>query len=454
MALNNESIASDLAPFLSARRWLVAYSGGVDSHVLLHLLATLPQHPPIEAIHINHQLQPQAAQWADHCRQQAAALHIPMHCVDIDVEQRLGQSLEASARDARYRAFDGVLESGDVLMQGHHRDDQIETLMLRLLRGGGSKGLSAIPQQRAIAKAQLFRPLLSITRHAIEDYARSHQLQWVEDPSNNSNDFDRNYLRNEVLPLLAKRWPNYRNTLARTVRLSEESSQLDQELALIDSQALQLDKQQQSIAIDSLENLSALRQKNVLRFLFAAWQFPLPSAAQLDTLISQVMFAKDDANPKVEWHGVQVRRFKNRLYIMQPLVDFDSQQTFLWPLENDLFIEGIGELAIKPGNGPGLDLDKLDKRVLTVRFRQGGERCQPAGRAASQALKKLFQEYEVKPWLRDRTPLLYCGEQLVAVADLWVNQEWFAGQGNTATVNFRHSLLKTARVCTANNDQL
>lgn len=429
MAFASESITSCLTPFLSARRWVVAYSGGVDSHVLLHLLAKLPQHPPIHAIHINHQLQPQASDWVEHCQQQAAALDIPFTCIDIEVDKHSGQGLEAQARDARYYAFEELLEAGDVLMQGHHRDDQVETFMLRLLRGSGSKGLSAIPQQRTIADAQLFRPLLSMRKRDIEAYARSHRLQWVEDPSNQANDFDRNYLRNKVLPLLEVRWPNYRSTLARAAQFSEQSHQLNQELASIDAESLQLDEQQHAVAIENLQTLSIPRQRNVLRFLFSSWQFSLPNAAQLEAIICQLMPAKGDAIPKVEWFGAEVRRFKNQLYIMRPLVDFDSQQVFPWLIENDLVIDGVGTLCARPGKGPGLDSSKLANKPLTVRFRQGGERCQPAGRSNSQTLKKLLQEYDVKPWLRDRIPLIYCGDMMVAVGDLWVNQEWFADSG-------------------------
>lgn len=432
--LTGESIASNLEPFLNAKRWFVAYSGGVDSHVLLHLLTNIPRHPPIEAIHINHQLQPRAEQWAEHCQQQTTALNIPIHCIEVEVDRNGGQSLEANARDARYHAFEKSLDLGDILMQGHHRDDQIETLMLRLLRGSGSKGLSSIPQQREIADAQLFRPLLTITRSAIENYAHTHGLQWVEDPSNQANDFDRNYLRNEVLPLLANRWPNYRTTLARTAQLSEESHQLNQQLARIDSQSLQLDKQQHAIAIQSLDTFSIPRQKNVLRFLFAEWHFSLPSAAQLQAIVNELMAAKEDAAPMVEWSNVQVRRFKNQLYIMESLADFNGQQTLPWLIDNDLTIEGVGTLSAQPTDNQGLSLSKLADQPLTVRFRQGGERCQPAGRSASQTLKKLLQEYGVKPWLRDRMPLIYCGDDMVAVGDLWVNQGWFSEQGKTAVI--------------------
>jgi tRNA(Ile)-lysidine synthase len=428
--LNN--LHRQLAPFSNAPRWLVAYSGGVDSHVLLHLLTKIPAHPPIVALHINHQLQHQSSQWAGHCQQQAGTLGIPLSVVCVDVECQARESLEEKARQARYQVFESLLEPGDVLLLGHHRDDQVETLLMRLLRGSGSRGVAAMPYSRNLGHGQLLRPLLDVSRSTIAAYAIANHLQWIEDPSNQNSDFDRNFLRLEVLPKLAQRWPEYRQTLSRAAALSEESAQLNAELAELDFHALCLSPDALSIPLATLAELSVARQKNLLRYWLEWRGLPLPSAAQLQQLLDTVVNARPDAEPLLEWPGTQIRRFKGDLYAMRPLPKFDSAAIYAWDLSRPLMIDGAGILEAKTVLGSGLHLAALDQAKITVRFRRGGERCQPAGRSGgSQTLKKLLQEYEVPTWLRDRLPLVYCDDQLVMVANLWVCEGYQATSGQS-----------------------
>ena len=422
------SLPKQLFPYLDAPRWLVAYSGGVDSHVLLHYLSQYPDHPPIEAIYINHQLQDKAGQWAEHCQQQASLLNIPLHIKTVKVAA--SGNLEEQARLARYQAFESELKPGDILMMGHHQDDQVETLMLRLLRGSGSRGLAAIPSSRQLGQGQLARPLLDIPRRAIEHYAREHQLDWVEDPSNQSSDFDRNFLRLELFPALAERWPEYRQTLARAAALSEESNALNTELAQLDfERAVVMASRQSALSIAHLKTLGWARQKNLVRYWLSTTGFTLPSARQLDTLLDQALNAGQQAQPLITWGQVEVRRFNGLLYVMGQQAEFNGQQTYTWDLSAPLALEQGGALVPVPVQGKGIKRALLNSDDLTVRFRQGGERCQPAGRAHSQSLKKLLQEYELELWLRDRAPILYCGDEMVAVADLWVCNNWKAGPG-------------------------
>ncbi len=449
MALTTQTLSASLLPFLSANRWVVAYSGGVDSHVLLHLLCTLPEHPPILALHINHQLQADSPRWSEHCEQQAKKLSVLYQVVEVNIDRAGGESLEERARQERYRVFEKLIETGDVLMMGHHQDDQVETLLLRLLRGSGSRGLSAIPQQRAIGKGQLFRPLLNIPRSVIESYAEVHQLQWIEDPSNQQTTFDRNFLRQRLLPLLEERWPEYRQTLSRSAQLSQESSELNDELARLDFSRLCLSRQDLSppdlspldltqpdkgpasticISLGKVKELSEARLKNLLRYWLQARQLPPPSAMQMQCILQELIPARADAEPLVEWAGVQARRFKSRLYLMPTPPNFDANACYPWSINEAISMAGVGRLWAEATTGKGLAAEKVQGQVLTVRFRAGGERSQPAGRNGSQTLKKLFQEYDVEPWLRDRVPLIYCADQLIAVADLWVCEGWQAAE--------------------------
>ena len=434
ISLQPEQLLACLAPFRHVHRYVVAYSGGVDSHVLLHLMAQMAKLeqggdplPKIEAIHINHQLQPDSDQWAEHCLQQAAMLGIALtvYCVDVDGNKR--ESVEERARKARYRCFEQQLQARDLLLMAHHLDDQVETVFLRLLRGAGSRGMAAIPHYRQVGCAELFRPLLDIPRSAIEHYAKQQGLQWVDDPSNKNSDIDRNFLRLQLLPLLHQRWPQYRQTIARSALFSEESDRLNTELAELDFHSLGLSPISKSLPLPALDMLSVTRKKNLLRYWLASRALPLPSAAQLQVVLDEVVGAKQDADPVVQWAAdkgddtvqcsvVQIRRFRDELYAIERLPDFDGSAVYTWDVDRPLAIVGAGQLLATSQRGAGLNA----RENITVRFRTGKERCRPSTRAKSQTLKKLLQEYDVPTWLRDRVPLLYVGDTLAAVGDLWI----------------------------------
>jgi tRNA(Ile)-lysidine synthase len=318
------------------------------------------------------------------------------------------------------------MASDDVLMLGHHLDDQIETVFMRLLRGSGSRGIGSMPQTRSLGSGQLHRPLLTVSRSDIEEYARARDLAWIEDPSNRSSDFDRNFLRLKLLPLLEQRWPEYRSTLFRAAALSEESAVLNSELGAIDCRSLGLMPDSQSLSISALKGISRGRQKNLIRYWLEQRQLPLPSSAQLDIILDEVVGAVQDAVPLLEWSDragvhVQVRRFRDNLYVMKALDNFDSLRDYAWDLNSDLVIPGLGNLSVTRAAGAGIKASLINQGSgVVVRFRQGGERCRPCGRSGSQTLKKLLQEYHVETWKRDRTPLIYIDDKLAAVVGYWV----------------------------------
>lgn len=413
------SLTQSLEPYRHLRRWWIACSGGVDSLALVQALMTLTRSasgpwPALAVIHINHQLNPRAFTWASHVETLCAAWALPCTIKKIEISDIAVHGVEAAARIQRYAAFTETVAADELLLQAHHRDDQIETLMLRLLRGSGLSGLRAIPASRALGLATLLRPWLDHTRAEIVEYAQRQGLQWIEDDSNTDARYDRNFLRQRVLPLISERWPAYRDTLARVVTQSSEAEALVQEIVAVDWQTL--DDGDEGLVITGLQALSPLRQRQLLRFWLQRQRIPTPSRAQLEQIVA-MQAAATDAEPCVHWPGAEVRRFQGRLYAMAPLlpvgVDFDLP----WAPPAGLDLPpGYGCLSSVAAAGAGLRID----RSYRVRNRRGGERCHPTTRNHSQTLKKLLQEAGLAPWWRERVPLVFCGDELAAVGDLWV----------------------------------
>jgi tRNA(Ile)-lysidine synthase len=395
----------------------VAYSGGLDSHVLLHLLVQARQQYPqlnLHAVHIDHGLSPHSAAWRQHCQQVCQELDVDCHVEQLDRSKLTGPSLEASARQARYDIFAKLLSNGGTLLTAHHRDDQAETVLLRLLRGAGSQGLAAIPERRSLGKGELARPLLTFSRAQLQRYAQEHQLRWIEDDSNSRTDFDRNYLRHEVMPLLQTRWPAAPTALARAANHCRETAVLLQELAAQDWQQAQ-STVANTLSIAALTLLTPARQRNLLRFWLQQLDLPLPSERQLEQLRSDCLTQREDATPLMRWLGAEVRRFDGNLYAMPPLTIHDANVILPWlDLSKPLQLpSGLGQLTVAQLEAMGITL--IDNMSVSVRFRQGGERIALPGRQGAHALKKLFQEWRVAPWLRDRIPLIYVNDELAAV---------------------------------------
>ena len=403
-----------LSPWRNAPAWHIAFSGGLDSTVLLHLLANAKDLPPLSAIHIHHGLQAVADTWPMHCQSICDSLGVPLRIMRVHVQP--GASLERAARDARYQAFAEVTGAGEVLLTGQHRDDQAETLLFRLLRGAGVRGLAAMPAHRPLAAGHLVRPLLDVSRVELEAYAHEHQLQWIEDPSNADSRFSRNYLRHRVLPTLTERWPQAVSSLARTAEYLCEAQTLLDELARMD---LQVADQPSpfpwltlpSLALAPLRELSDARQRNALRH----WLAPLTRLPDSDHWASwySLRDAKGDAQPL--WHLAdgELHRCAERIWWVPAAWSEFSDATVSWPtLQNPLELPGNGRLVLV-GKGP--------EGPLEIRYRQGGEIIEVPGRGRRD-LKRLLNECGVPGFVRGRLPLLYRGQQLLAVptlAGLW-----------------------------------
>lgn len=383
----------------TAKRLIVAYSGGLDSSVLLHLIKRqeVLANKKILAIYINHGLSPQADAWQMHCQKTCETYGVKFIARRVVLERDNGESLEDQARNLRYQVFSDFIEAGDILVTAHHQNDQAETLLLQLCRGAAIKGLAAMPAQKPFAKGWHYRPLLTLTRADLEAYAQRNHLNWIDDESNNNTSFDRNYLRHEILPKLEKKWPAVIANLARSAELHAEAQTILNIQAAQDLIAIQSNID--SLNLIALATLTKIRQANVLRYWIERNSKPLPSSAVLEEILQQCFSTRLDAKVCIRWQDSEVRRYKSRLYIMSKLPAFDSKQIIPWSNQYAL---------------PELNLDKLQGN-LTLRFRVTGQRFHPHNRDKSQSLKKLMQEWNIPSWLRDRIPLLYLDETLIAV---------------------------------------
>ncbi|NNG13790.1 MAG: tRNA lysidine(34) synthetase TilS, partial [Gammaproteobacteria bacterium] len=385
-------------PNAHPKRFIVAYSGGLDSHCLLHLLSTCREQlaVSIEAVHVHHGLQADADRWAEHCQQVCQQLDVPLTMLHVTARAAKGESPEAAARTARYAALREVIKQGDVLLTAQHRDDQAETLLLQLFRGSGSRGQASMPRQRPFAEGEHWRPLLDVSRDELRHYAEQQQFNWEEDPSNQDINFDRNYLRHEVMPVLHRRWPAIDETLGRVASQQAENENLLEILAAQDMRGM-LDAEH-SLSVTGLNGLDEARQRNVLRLWVRQQGLGLPSLRKLLQVQRDMLGAGVDRNPHLEWSGVELRRYRDRLYAMRPLLAVDENWRGEWNLQETINLPWSGQLSSRDTIGEGLRTNLLQTgESIQLRLRHGGERCRPVGRGQQHSLKNLFQEAGIPP---------------------------------------------------------
>lgn len=398
-------VQSIVLPYYSAHRWFVAFSGGLDSCVLLHFLSHLDNTPPITAVYIHHGLQQAADDWQAHCQAMAESVGVEFLAIKVAVDA--SGNVEEHAREARYQAFSDLLMPEDCLFVGHHADDQAETFLYRLMRGAGLRGLAAMPKSRVLGQGVLVRPLLEVPLKQLEAYARQHQLAYVHDPSNDETHYDRNYLRHQVLPTLATRWPAMPKSIARSVGHLREAQILLDELAAEDCKKYATRQHQlPCFQLSDWCNLSAARQSNVLRYWLHQYGVVL-SNQQYQQLQEEVIAAKADAMPVLLLEDKVIRRYQQALYIC-PKHEVARISPQLWHASKPLTLEGIGTFY----------LDTPCDVQLTVRPREGGEHIRLPNAKHHKKLKQVLQEAQIPPWLRDQLPLFYYEEQLIAVADI------------------------------------
>lgn len=401
------------APALAAgARYLVCYSGGVDSAALLHALKHAGLEP-LQGLHVNHGLQAQASTWTEHCLVCCAKLAVPLQVLCAEVDSHHPQGPEAAARAARYQVLRAAMRPGDVLVLAHQLDDQAETVLLRLLRGSGIDGLAAMSEHSAFSPGRLWRPLLGVPRGVLMAYAQSQGMDWIEDPHNADPRYARSWLRRDVLPLLKRRYPALTRTLARTAGLAAEQAALLEALATTDLKMLRHDG---ALHIAGLTMLSPARQRNALRVWLRGRGFAMPGEDALQRVQREVLAASVDAEPLLRCGDYELRRYRDELYAMPILPPIpDAAACLVWQAED--------RLILPPGCGV-LQASRPPPRPLRIRFHQTGARLCPSASTHTKTLKNLFQEAGIPPWRRRRTPLIELEGRLVWVPGLPEVADW------------------------------
>jgi tRNA(Ile)-lysidine synthase len=403
----------------------VAYSGGLDSTVLLHALARLSPAAgwSLEAIHVHHGLHPQAERWLDECRRFCDSLSVPFRQERVNIDDHADHGLEAAARQARYAALARSIGAGDVLLTAHHQDDQAETLLLQLLRGAGVAGLAAMPTEAPFSGGWHVRPLLSFRRDSLRAYALSEGLQWIDDSSNLDTRRNRNFLRHRVLSLIESHWPSAAAALARAAGHAAEASGLVAALAAGD-----LDRGRRadgSLALSALALLPVARQRNVLRQWIRASGRSAPPAHTIDTLLGLIAAKPGTGHAELSIGDYLVYLYQDGFYLRDAPLDVPSR-ALDWDPDETLNLPDGRQLRLTATFGAGLSQAGIAGRRLTVDWRQGGESCRLAGQPHQQTLKKILQSSAIPPWQRPCMPLLRVDGELAAIGDRWICEPFAA----------------------------
>ncbi|EKT53401.1 tRNA lysidine(34) synthetase TilS [Providencia sneebia] len=404
---------------------LIGFSGGVDSTVLLHSLYQIKKYQrpqlQIRAIHIHHGLNTKADSWEAHCRELCNKWEIPFICCHVTVDPT-DKGIEAAARSARYQAYRHELDSDEALLTAQHLDDQAETFMLALKRGSGPAGLSSMPERIEFVadnvQTWLLRPLLSISRHALEIYAQEYQLSWVEDDSNQDDRYDRNFLRLHVMPMLTERWPHFTNAVSRSASLcAEQESLLDE---LLQDVLDEIVDYHGGLYIDGLQDCSREKRNALLRRWVGLHQLPMPPFNQLERIWCEVALARQDAEPICQLGHVDIRRYQGALWIVRRINRLFGQQ-FEWHYPQSFVLpESLGLIEVMEGEGQIRPPEQNEK--VTVRFGLQGT-FNIVGRQHSRSSKKIWQELGVSPWMRERTPLIYYNDKLITAVGCFITPE-------------------------------
>lgn len=393
-------------------RWVIAHSGGLDSQLLLALAVRCLPLDKLCVLHINHHLQPIADQWAQFSAQQATAYRLPQVTVDV----LPANSSEVAAREARYDAFSGFLKEGDCLLLGHHADDQAETLLYRWLRGAGLRGTGGMRASRQLAAGHLLRPLLNCSRAELEQAAAALQLDWVQDPSNQRSEYDRNYLRHRVVPALEARWPQFQKRWQKSAEVLQGTDDLLNDYLDRDLEAF---ANGNCLALKPLASFDGNKRDALLRRWVEKLTGQLLNSTQLRQIYQDLMLARVDSSPVFVFSAGELRRYRDKLYFCSGIENTANMETIALDQAGEYDL-GDGVLRIyaeKEGVG-------FDSKGLSLCRRSGGEKIAPYGQTIHKRVKKLLQDAGIPPWVRANWPLIYCGDQLVAVPGVCVSDQW------------------------------
>lgn len=415
-----------LNQYPDTNRYIIAFSGGVDSHVLLHCIQAIQFQPGItlSCVHVNHGLNQQSHNWGGFCRDISDQYGIDFKELHINAAPPAGASIEAWAREARYRLIAGEMSDGDVLITAHHGDDQLETILLHLLRGSGPRGLSGMRGLRTFAGGWHARPMLEFNRRQILQYAVDNKLKYIVDESNRNPRYHRAFLRENILPELKKRWPGLNKSLTRVADHQLFITELLDALGARDLKIV-CGPDLHVIDLDEFGQLSRHRQINLITYWLRTLDLPAPARTHLDEIIKNIILSKPSRTPCVTWPGVEIRRYRKMMYASKPLPAHTPDRRYPWNINKPLTLS-YGVLRAVADTGAGLAKDQCKPGRVSVRYRLGGEKIRPQKRRRSITLKNLFQEHGVIPWYRNRIPLIYIDNLLVAVPGLCIDDRFAA----------------------------
>ena len=419
--LVDKAFVSLLESHKKIKSMTVALSGGLDSVVLLHLLHQLQKthHYTLKASHVHHGLSKNADKWVKFCEKLCTKLSVPLDVHYIKLPQKKSLGIEGEARRLRYEKL--LQSKTDLVVLAHHEDDQAETFLLQLIRGAGIKGLSSMAHFDD--SRRLWRPLLNTSRTDIESYAKKHQLKWIEDESNQNIDFDRNFIRSKVLPILKSRFSHIIKVISRSTSHLAEAQYLLDDLAKIDLKSyLKSNNYKNKLQVKTLDKLSNSRAKNVLRYWLEINDQLMPSKDLLDELLRQVLTAKKDAELKIQLSkDFEIRRYKDEIYIAEKNQKGQKNYEIIWKGESEILLPNGAQLNFKKVKGRGINFKFLDNQKLKIRNRQGGESFKPDSKRPTKKIKQLLQESDLPPWEREFLPLIFIGGELASVPNFGID---------------------------------
>ncbi|MBB1506881.1 tRNA lysidine(34) synthetase TilS [Pseudoalteromonas sp. SG41-1] len=415
-----QQVKNAITPYTDEHKtaFTVALSGGVDSVVLLHIMNALKAEIPqlqLSAVYVNHGLSQYGDDWQHFCEKLCAIVKVPFYSAHVKITNKSRTSLEELARDARYQALDQHSPSGSIILLGQHLNDQLETFLLRLKRGSGLQGLASMRQTRTLSSGrECLRPLLNTTRHSIEQFATEFKLDHITDDSNTDERFDRNFIRQQIVPLLSERFTGFEKSAARSVNLLQQQQDVLDEYTQLDLRQCQ--NTQQGLSCLQLANFSAARQANVLRCWLGQFTTLMPSQQQTQQILTQGLTAKADAQLLIQLTDGQVRRHQKFLYFVRETTVPDSQSL---TAQNQLLSDGRTLIQL---SGIGVRKPLLDEHV-SVQFNCPQARIKPLKKPGHNSIKHWFKDAKVAPWLRANVPLIFYNEQLVYVVGHFISAE-------------------------------
>ena len=424
-------IERQIKPLLP-NKFCIAFSGGMDSTVLLHVMKNIiDEKSQIRAIHINHNIVDNSKVWTRTCKSICKNFGIDIEIISLEVTHN-GYGLEAAARDERYKKLKEILYENEYLLTAHHEEDQMETVFLRMARGTGLDGLQGINEKYSFGEGIIFRPMLEVSKTSVMDYAKEHQLKWVEDSSNQDTHFDRNFLRKKIIPQFRERWPSIASSVSRLSQLSAQNIKILNQIAEEDIGPI---ANMNELPLAKLLDKSFERANNMLRYIILANGMSIPSMKTLQDGLKEMLDPETDKSV-IAWKDYCIRKYKNHLYFLSNS-DLEPNKVDVripWEIGKTVNLgENIGTIEATFIHGDGLSIEKC-KNKLTISYRQGGELIKPIGHRINKSLKNLFQENQILPWMRDKIPLIYYQDELVSVADLWFNQNYVASQNEAGFV--------------------